>query len=157
MATTPPPSHTHISPSLHTHTHTHTHTHSHTQTPFSAALPLQIAHTCSWLLAACHPPPALILFPQHRKPSRQASELASSEGLVRQPEHGSAGPVWTEPVQFTLGNSWLQNQQWWPSPFLLVAEHFFNFSPGPWNGSRARFWMDATWLCEWYGSVSLGA
>lgn len=63
----------------------------------------QIAHTCSWLLAVCHPPPAL--FPQHRKPSRQAS----GEGPVRQPQHGSAGPVWTEPAKFKPGNPGLHN------------------------------------------------
>ncbi len=97
--------------------HPRKHTAASTQThkPSATGLDLQIAHTCFWLLAVCHPPPALTLFPQHRKPSRQAS----GEGLVRQPEHGSAGPVWTEPVKFTLGNSGLQKQHRWPSQCCL--------------------------------------
>lgn len=103
------------SPPLHTHTAAPASTHAH-NTPSPTDLALQIAHTCSWLLAACHPPPALTLFPQHRKPSRQASGAVRRGSGERARARISSPPVWTEPAKFTVGNSGVQKQQRWPAP-----------------------------------------
>lgn len=99
----------------------------------------------SWLLATRLSRSA---FPQHRKPIRQACGAAWRASVCW--EHRSAGPIWTEPGKFTLGDSGLQRK-------TMSGLHHITHDRAPlpvqgppllWNGSQVQI-LDGCHMAGW--------
>lgn len=120
----------HSSPSLHTHTNTHP--------PSLVWLHRLLTHAPgSWL-----PATRLLLklsFPGTGSPAGRQAEFC--EGLVRQAEHGSAGPVWIQP-----SSNWepvaSNNNNNIDSAFCIMVEYVFIFTLRP---DRSQG-LDSGWL-----------